>query len=99
MSGRRFRHGARSWGGIIAVAVACSLLASSARAAAPTAQLAPESAAVRLLHADSPTPLDQLEARVAKLSRQYRGQLEILTGAETAAEAAAARVLQLDRQL
>ena len=98
MSGPRFRHGARSWGGVIAVAVACSLLASSARAAAPSAQLAPGSA-VRLLHADSPTPLDQLEARVAKLSRQYRGQLEILTGAETAAEAAAARVLQVDRQL
>jgi hypothetical protein len=81
------------------VAVACSLLASSARAAAPAAQLAPESAAGRLLHADAPTPLPQLEARAAELSRQYRGQLEVLTGAETAAEAAAARALLLDRQL
>jgi hypothetical protein len=81
------------------VAVACSLLASSARAAAPAAQLARDSAAGRLLHADTPTTIAQLEARAAKLSRQYRGQLEMLTGAETAAESAAARVLLLDRQL
>jgi hypothetical protein len=81
------------------VAVACSLLASSARAAAPTAQLARDGAVGRLLHADAPTPLGQLEARAAELSRQYRGQLEVLTGAETAAEAAAARVLLLNRQL
>jgi hypothetical protein len=81
------------------VAVACSLLASSARAAAPAAQQAQDGAAGWLLHANAPAPLDQLEARAAELSRQYRGQLEMLTGAETAAEAAAARVLQLDRQL
>jgi len=81
------------------VAVACSLLAASARAAAPAAQLARDGAADRLLHADAPTPLAQLEARAAELSRQYRGQLEVLTGAETAAEAATARVLLLDRQL
>ena len=80
------------------MAVACSLLASSAQAAAPAA-LARDSAAGRLLHADAPTPLAQLEARAAKLSRQYRGQLEMLTGAETAAEAAAARGRVLDRQL
>ena len=81
------------------MAVACSLLASSARAAAPAAQLARDSAAGRLLHADAPTPLAQLEARATELSKQYRGRLEVLTGAETAAEAAAARVLLLDRQL
>jgi hypothetical protein len=80
------------------VAVACSLLASSARAAAPAA-LTPDTAADRLLHADSPTPLAQLETRAAELSRQYRGRLETLTGAETAAKAAAARVRTLDRQL
>ena len=80
------------------MAVACSLLASSARAAAPAA-LARDSAAGRLLTADSPTPLAQLEARAAELSRQYRGRLELLTGAQTAAEAATARVSALDRQL
>jgi hypothetical protein len=81
------------------VAVACSLLASSARAAAPAAQQTQDGAAGWLLHASAPTPLDQLEARVAELSRQYRGQLEMLTGAETAAEAATARVQLLNRQL
>ncbi len=80
------------------MAVACSLLASSARAAAPTA-LARDSAAGPVLHADTPTPLAQLEARAAELSRQYRGQLEVLTGTEAAAEAAPGRELLLDRQL
>jgi hypothetical protein len=81
------------------MAVACSLLASSAQAASPTAQLARESAAGRLLHADAPASLAQLEARAAELSRQYRGRLEMLTGAESAAKAAAAQVRLLDRQL
>jgi CII-binding regulator of phage lambda lysogenization HflD len=80
------------------VAVACSLLASSAQAAAPAVQLARDGAAGRLLFAAGPT-LDQLEARAAELSRQYRGRLEMLTGAESAARAAAARVQQLDRQV
>ena len=97
ISGRWLR-GARSWGGVVAVVVACSLLTSSARAATPAA-LARDSAAGWLLHADSPTPIAQLEARAADLSRQYRGRLEMLTGAETAAETAAARVRLLDRQL
>ena len=95
VSGRWLR---RSWGGIVAVVLACSLLASSARAAAP-AVLTRDGAAGHLLHADGPASLAQLEARAAKLSRQYRGQLEVLTGAETAAKAAAARVLLLDGQL
>jgi hypothetical protein len=82
----------------VAVAVACSLLASSARAAAPAA-LARDSASGRLVHADGPAPIAQLEARAAKLSRQYRGQLEVLSGAKTAAEAAAGRERVLDRQL
>jgi hypothetical protein len=99
ISGRRLCCAARRWGGVIAVVVACSLLASSARAAAPAAQLARDSAAGRLLGTDAPTSLAQLEARAAELSKQYRGQLEILTGAEAAAKAAAARMRVLDRQL
>jgi hypothetical protein len=83
----------------VAVAVACSLLASSARAAAPAALLARDSAAARLLHADTPTPLAQLEARAAELAKQYRGQLETLSGAKTAAETAARRVQVLNGQL
>ena len=88
----------RRWGGVVAVAIACSLLATSARAATPAAQLARDSAAGRLLQADSPPPLAQLEARAAELSRQYRGQLETLSGAESDAQAAARRALLLDRQ-
>ena len=68
----------RRWGGVVAVAVACSLPATSARAATPAAQLARDSAAGRLLQADSSPPLAQLEARAAELSREYRGQLETL---------------------
>ena len=98
MAGGWLRRGARSWAGVVAVAMACSLLASSARAAAPAA-LTRDTAADRLLQAGSPTPLAQLEARAAELSKQYRGRLETLTGAETAAKAAAARVRTLDRQL
>ena len=73
------------------MAMACSLLATSARAE-PTGQLARDGAA------GAPT-LAQLESRAAQLSKQYRGQLDILTGTETAAKAAAARVALLDRQV
>ena len=54
----------RRWGGVVVVAVACSLLATSARAATPAAQLARDS---ELIHADSPVPLAQLEARAAEI--------------------------------
>jgi CII-binding regulator of phage lambda lysogenization HflD len=77
------------------VAIACSLLATSA-GAAPTALLARESAAGP---ADTPATFAQLEARAAELSRQYRGRLETLSGAESAAKTAAAQVQRLDRQL
>jgi len=99
LAGHWLRCGARSWGGVIAVVVACSLLASSAEAAAPSAELARERVAGRLLPADSPTSFAQLEARAAELSKQYRGRLETLSGAESAAKAAAAQAQLLDRQL
>jgi hypothetical protein len=88
----------RSWGGVVVMAVACSLLASSARAAAPAA-LTVADAYSQLARDDGPTPVAQLEARADDLAKKYRGQLEMLTGAETAAEAAAGRVRVLDRQL
>src|SRR5690242_15050251 len=44
----------RRWGGVAAVAVACSLLAPAARTAMPAAQLAQISAAAGLLGTDSP---------------------------------------------
>ena len=51
-----------------------------------------------LLNADSPTPVAQLEDQAAELAKRYRGQLEVLSGAETDAKAAAGRVQRLDRQ-
>ena len=95
LSRRWLGRGLRTWGGVAAVAVACALLATSARAAAPAA-LAREGG---LLHAGSPTPLDQLEAQAAELSKKYRGQLDVLSGAKADAEAAETRVRALDRQL
>jgi hypothetical protein len=95
LSRRWLGRGLRTWGGVVAVAVACSLLASSARAAAPAA-LARDGG---LLLAGSPTPLDQLEAQAAELSKKYRGQLDVLSGAKADAEAAETRVRALDRQL
>jgi hypothetical protein len=90
VSVRWLRSGARSWGGVVAVALVCSLLATSARAE-PAGQLARASAA------SAPT-FAQLESRAAQLSRQYRGKLEVLTGSESAAKAATARVALLDRR-
>jgi hypothetical protein len=81
------------------VAFACSLLASAAQAAAPAAQHSGASAAGSLLNADAAVPYLQLEARAAKLARQYRGQLDVLTGAEAAAKVAAARLRVLDGRL
>jgi hypothetical protein len=95
LSRRWLGRGLRTWGGVVAVAVACSLLATSARAAAPAA-LARDGG---LLHAGSPTPLDRLEAQAAELSKEYRGQLDVLSGAKADAEAAETRVRALDRQV
>ncbi len=81
------------------MAVACCLLAPSAGTTAPAAQLARASADAWLLGADSPTPVAQLEARADRLAKQYRGQLELLSGAEAAAKAAAGREHVLDGRL
>ena len=53
LSRRWLGRGLRSWGGVVAVAVICSLLATSARAAAPPSPLWRGGL---LLHADAPTP-------------------------------------------
>ena len=97
VSGRWPGRGLRSWGGVAAVAIACSLLASSARAVAPAALT--RDGAAGWLSAGSPTPVAQLEDQAAELAKQYRGQLEVLSGAETDAKAAADRAQRMDRQL
>jgi hypothetical protein len=77
-----------------------SLLVPSAGNAAPDARaLLGTSAAQVLPTSNSPNELAGLEARAAKLSRQYGGQVVMLTAAEGAARAATAKALRLGRQL
>jgi hypothetical protein len=83
----------------VTAVVVGSLVAPSAGIAAPAARPAMDASAARLLGADSHVTLARLEARAARLSRQYRGQLVNLTDAETAAEAATARARLLRREL
>ena len=58
------------------MAVACSLLATSARAEAP-ADLTAANAYDQLTRDGGPTPVAQLEAQADDLAKKYRGQLEI----------------------
>jgi hypothetical protein len=83
---------------VIAV-VLCSLVAPAAGNAAPAARPALDASVAGQLSADSHVVLARLEARAARLSRQYRGQIVKLAEAETAAEAATARARVLGRQL
>ena len=84
---------------MIAAIVVGLLLVLFAGDAAPATRSAPTASAVRLLTANSPVTLASLEARAAKLSRQYRGQLVKLTDTASAAKAAAGQALWLRRQL
>ena len=88
----------RGIGAVAAAAVfTVSLLVPSAGQAAPDARGA---AGIQgLPAANSPGELARLEARAARLTRQYRGQLELLTDAETAVKSALARAARLRRQL
>jgi hypothetical protein len=84
-----------------------AMLAAISLATAPAGNAAADTAAATSGTADlqlaragsSPGALARLEARGASLARQYRGQLVQLTDAEKAAQAAAARVARLRRQL
>jgi hypothetical protein len=80
---------------------AVSLVAPSAgNASAQSAAATSSTADLQSAHAgSSPGALAQLEARAARLAKQYRGQLVQLTDAEKAAQAAMARVVRLRRQL
>jgi hypothetical protein len=89
----------RRWLGALAAAAVftVSLLVPSAGRAAPGA---PGAAGMQgLSAAGSPGELARLEARAARLTRQYRGQLVLLTDAESAAKSALARAQRLRRQL
>ena len=89
----------RRWLGALAAAAVftVSLLVPSAGRAAPDARAVP--AAGALSAANSPGEFARLEARAARLTRQYRGQLVLLTDAESAVKSALARAARLGRQL
>jgi hypothetical protein len=92
----------RRWPGI-AAAIAMfviSLLVPSAGNAASDVRATLGASAVQVLPTgNSPSELAGLEARAGRLSRQYRGQVVMLTEAEDTARAATARALRLGRQL
>jgi hypothetical protein len=90
------------WLGAVAAAAVfiVSLLVPSAGRAAPDARAAPGAAGIQgLSAANSPGELARLEARAARLTRQYRGQLVLLADAESAAKSALAKAQRLRRQL
>ena len=91
----------RSLGAVAAAVIfIVSLLVPAAGDAAPAVGAAAGAPAARLSPArGSPGELARLEARAARLSRQYRGQLVLLGDAESAAKAAVARAQRLRRQL
>jgi hypothetical protein len=74
-----------------------ALVVPAAGSAAPLVPL-PVSGSQPLPAGNSPAKLAALEARAARLSRQYRGELVMLTDAQSAAKTALARVLPLRRQ-
>ena len=89
----------RRWlGALAAVAVfIVSLLVPSAGRAAPNA---PGAAGIQgLPAANSPGELARLEARAARLTQQYRGQLVLLTDAESAVRSALVRAQRLRHRL
>jgi hypothetical protein len=96
---QRRRRAARGRAAVIAAIVAATLLAPSAGDAATTSRTSRASLGSRALGTDSHLTFARLEARAAKLSKQYRGQLQILAGAEDDARAATTHARWLRRQL
>jgi hypothetical protein len=91
MAGRRLA--------VLAAIVAGSLFVPFAGDAAPASRSAPAAPAARLLPADAHVTLAKLEARAAKLSRQYRGEIVKLTDTAAAAKKAAGQALAASRRL
>jgi hypothetical protein len=76
-----------------------SLLAPAAGSAASAPRAPLSVSAPRLPAASSPGALAALEAKAARLSRQYRGELVLLTDAQSAASTALAKLRPLRAQL
>jgi hypothetical protein len=82
---------------VLAGMVVVSLLMPSAGRAVPIARATPVASAA--LSANPGDEFAQLEARAARLSRQYRGQVVVLAGAESAARSTIARARRASRRL
>jgi peptidoglycan DL-endopeptidase CwlO len=82
-----------------AAIMACSVLAPSAGDAATSAPAARSGLDARSFDIDAHKTIAQLEARAARLSTQYRGQLQTLSGVVADAKAATARSRWLHGQL
>ncbi len=89
------------WPGAVAAAamIVAALVTPSAGRPALGGQVRLAASAAQQRPANSPGQLARLEAQAARLARQYRGELVVLTDAESAARAAAAKARPLRRQL
>jgi hypothetical protein len=96
---QRPRRATRGRAAVVAAIVAATVLAPSAGDAAIASRTSQESLGSRALDTDSHLTFARLAARAAKLSKQYRGQLQILAGAEDDAKAATTHARWLRRQL
>ena len=102
ISGSWLGRGLRSWGGVAAVALACSLLASSAQAVAPAA-LTRDGAAGWLLSAGSPTagsptPVAQLEDQAADRAHRIGQERPVLVHRLVAEDTVEQRMLTLQEK-
>ncbi|HEY1639633.1 MAG TPA: hypothetical protein VGG35_03000 [Streptosporangiaceae bacterium] len=97
---RRALRAAVSSGAIAVTALALALLLVPAgRPGAPATRMAWAASATGQSAAAAQPTLSQLEARAARLSRQYRGQLVSLDDAQRSARTATAREVRLRRQV
>jgi hypothetical protein len=93
----RFRPWARSAAAVpVLVAALIAGSAGDAATASPAGRAAQEA---RLAGQDGHLTIARLEAKAAKLARQYRGQLNTLAGAEADARAASSRAAMVRHQL
>src|SRR5262249_52893573 len=83
----------------IAAIITCALLSPTAGDAATVSRSAPADLSGRLSASDNHRAIARLEAQAARLSKQYRGQLETLAGAEADAKSAASRARLVRHQL
>ena len=98
-SSRGSRLGNYGRSAAVVAALTGALVASSAGDAATASPAARSARTAWLASGDGHLALARLEARAAKLAKQYRGELDTLAGAEADAKAATARARMVRHQL